>query len=306
MSDIFVKQTLFDRIINVKLFTVGAAAAALASRGETVTLGNGQVAAVTNYVQCPPTGRKPTISIRGRILPSPILSDIELRITNLYTGDIPLDAFKYLKVEAGYAGNLQAAIEGEVVNAYQETPGPDGVTVFSMLLGFFTNWSNVAGSKGWEKGTQINLILKDCAQLLGMTLKSFLPDSLVSQAAYSFTGLVSRFVSDLAQSLGVNIFPDGSVLKAYQKSGSTDKRYLVKYLVSPPRHEAYGYNMTALWEPGARPGDILDLDTRFVRQSFGGAQVGQQQTSFIIQTITFGFSTTEDENSMNVIATAAS
>jgi hypothetical protein len=299
MSDALAVK-LFDKIINVKLFAVGSNGI-----GESVTLGNGQTAILSSYIQCPRVGRKPTINFRGKILPSPILSDLELRITNLYTGDTPLDAYKYLKIEAGYAGALSSSVEGEVVNAYQETPGPDGVTVFVMLLGFFTNWSNVTTTLFFPDGVKINTVLSACASSLGMTLKSFIPDSLVSQISYSFTGLVSRFISDLAAALGITVFPDGSVLKAFEKAGSTDKHHVMRYFINAPKHEAYGYNLSAPWNPDIRPGDILDIDTRFVRQTFGGAQVGSQNTAFITQTVSFDFSTTDDTNSMTIIATAA-
>jgi hypothetical protein len=300
MSDIL-QTKLFDKIINVKLFAVGSNVVA----GETVTLGNGQIAVLSSYIQCPRTGRKPSINFRGKILPSPILSDLELRITNLYTGDVPLDAYKYLRIEAGYAGALSSSVEGEVVNAYQETPGPDGVTVFVMLLGFFTNWSNITRTLQWPSGTKINAILSECAVALGMTLKSFISDALLSQVSYSFTGLVSRFLSDLASGLGINIFPDSGLLKAFEKAGSTDKHHVMRFFINAPKHEAYGYNLTAPWNPDIRPGDILDIDTRFVRQTFGGAQVGSQNTAFVAQTVSFDFSTTDDTNSMTIIATAA-
>ncbi len=298
MSDV-TTQRLFDKIINVQLYAVGAVS------GDTVTLGNGQVVGLSSYIQCPKVGRKPSINIRGRILPSPVLDGVELRITNLITGEVPLDAYKYLKIEAGYAGALSSAIEGEVVNAYQETPGPDGVTVFVMLLGYFSNWSNVTATLSWAAGTRVNTILSTCAQALGMTSKSFLPDSLVTQSSYSFSGLVSRFISDMSSSLGVNIFPDGPLLKAIEKDKSSDKHHIMRYFINAPKHEAYGYNLTAPWNPEIRPGDILDIDTRFVRQTFGGAQVGSQNTAFVAQTVTFDFSTTDETNTMAILATAA-
>ena len=37
-------------------------------------------------------------------------------------------------------------IEGEIVNAYQETPGPDGVTVFMLQLGLYTAWNTTVSS----------------------------------------------------------------------------------------------------------------------------------------------------------------
>jgi len=91
MSDITrpFEAKLFDKIINVTL---------VKKDGE------------SDYIRCPKVGRKPTINFRGKILPSPVLSDLELRITNLDTGDTPLDAYKYLKIQAGYADSLNTTI----------------------------------------------------------------------------------------------------------------------------------------------------------------------------------------------------
>lgn len=275
---------LFDKIINVQLV---------------------QKSGVSTYIPCPKTGRKPTISVSGKILPSPILSELTLRVTNLLTGDTPLDAYKYLKIEAGYADSLSATIEGEVVNAYQETPGPDGVTIFHMLLGYFTNWVNVTGSLQWPAGTSINTILQSCATLLEMTVKTTLPESLQSAVPYSFSGSVGKFLSDMATALGFTVYPNGPYLMAFYANEDTRLYHSIKYLTTPPRHEAYGYNLTAPWDPTVRPGDIVVVDTRYVRQTFGGAQVGNPTTNFIVQTVSFDFSTTDETNSMVILATAA-
>lgn len=277
---------LFDKIINV-----------------TLKQKTGEI----SYIQCPRIGRKPTINISGKILPSPILSEIDLRITNLFTGDTPLDAYKYLKIEAGYAGDLKATIEGEVVNAYQETPGPDGITVFKMLQGYFTNWTNVTGSNQWTAGDGVNTVLGYLAGLLGLELKSTLPDSLqiAAPSGWNFTGLVKDFLIDLASRLNIYIYPSGPFLIVYDSKGSSGIFHTLKYFITPPRHEAYGYNLTAPWDPTIRPGDILTVDTRYMRQTYGGAQVGNSQTNFIANTISFDFGTTDETNSMIILAVAA-
>ena len=146
MSDIFApgKYPLFDKLINIKLFTTSAAAGQLANRGETVNLGNGQVVGLSDYIQCPSFGQKPSINIQGYMNEACVIQDCDIRITNLLTGDTPLTAYKKLKIDAGYAGQQKTTIECEVNNAYpqEETPGPDGITIFKSFLGCSTNWTN--------------------------------------------------------------------------------------------------------------------------------------------------------------------
>lgn len=275
---------LFDKIINVEL---------MQKTGE------------TTYIETPKIGRKPTINVSGKILPSPILSDIDLRMTNLITGDVPLDAYKYLKIQAGYAGSLNATIQAEVVNAYQETPGPDGITVFKMLLGGFTNWTNVTISNQWNAGTQLKTVLQFLAQALSLTLQSTLPDSMALQSNWAFTGLAKDFIAKIAQTLNINIYPSGPFLVAFAINGNTGVEHVIRYLITPPRHEAYGYNFTAPWDPTLRPGDICIVDSRYMRQTYGGAQVSGGQTMFVAQTVSFDFGTTDDTNSMIVLAVSA-
>ena len=275
---------LFDKIINVRLIQ-----------------NNGD----TDYVQCPKIGRKPSINISGKILPSPVLSDIDLRMTNLFTGDTPLDAFKYLEIQAGYSGSLGATIRGEVVNAYQETPGPDGVTVFKMLLGGFTNWTNVTISNQWQSGTKVSTVLQFLADQLQLTLNSTLDASLTLQTNWAFTGLARDFVIQISQVLNINLYPAATFLVAFAIGGNTGVEHVINYLITPPRHEAYGYNFTAPWDPTMRPGDICVVDTRYMRQTYGGAQLGNSQTRFITQTISFDFGTMDESNSMIVLAVAA-
>lgn len=300
------RAKLLDKIINLKLFVVGQSADSLISSGETVTLGNGQIANLSAYIQCPKIGRKPTISIKGKILPSPILSGVEIRVTNLFTGQTPLDAYKYIRAECGYSGMLGAPIEGEIANAYQETPGPDGVTVFVMLLGYFTNWNNVFKVQYWPEGTARKTILDWCATELGMTLQYVGSGGKeTTDTSYQFSGKVSDFVAQLASSWNVNIYPDGQILKVYPKDSSTGLQYIVEFVTIPPRHEAYGYNLTAPWLPSIRPGDEMVISTKYVRQTYGGANAASSTTIFIANTISFDFSTTEEQNTMTVLAVAA-
>lgn len=299
------ERPLFDKIINVGLYTLAGGGAAIVSGGGSVTLGNGQQAFLASSIICPPTGRKPTISLKGTILPSPILSAIELRVTNFIT-DIPLDQYVYVKIQAGYSTALDASIEGEIVNAYQETPGPDGITVFYLMLGLFSAWNNTMASLSWPAGTSVNSILDQCASLMGYQgVQSYVDNSLTTQTSWSFSGLVSRFLSDFGAAFGINVYPLGQIIRAITSKQSTTIVHNIRYLKNPPRHDASGYNFVAPWDPSLRPNDQVEIATPYMRQTFGGAQVGNATTRFIAQTIAFDFSTTDDTNEMTVLATAA-
>lgn len=280
---------LFDKVINVALMR--------GLPGQTPTVVN------ADYIQTPRFGRKPTINITGKMTANTALFDIELRITNLDTGDTPLDAYKYLRISAGYRDSLGTTIEGEVVNAYQETPGPDGITVFHMLQGYFSDWFNVTASNSWPKGTSVNTILNTLCFYLGMRLASTLPDSLETATAWSFTGSVSKFISDISGALGFNCYPNGQFLVAYQFQSDTGVVHDIKYVTTPPRRDAAGYNLVAPWDPTVRPGDVCIIKTEYARQTYGGAQVGRSQVEFICQTVSFDFSTTDDTNSMHLLLT---
>jgi hypothetical protein len=93
-------------------------------------------------INCPATGFKPKISMSGSLIAKSLFCHIELRIQNAF---ITFDNghYKYVQIQAGYQANLKAdgiskdipaMITGQITQAYVETPGPDGVTLFIVLL----------------------------------------------------------------------------------------------------------------------------------------------------------------------------
>lgn len=288
MSDLLMAGSypLFDKIINLTLV---------------------QKDGSERYIKCPSFGQKPSINIQGTMNPACVIQDCDVRITNLLTGDTPLTAYKYLKIEAGYSGQQRATIECEVNNAYQETPGPDGITIFKSFLGYWTNWANATMSQQWTTGTNVSTVLDFCATQLGLTLKSSLSNDVQIQApsGWGFTGLVKDFLTDIAKVLNVNIYPSGPFLIAFPIGGNTQARHVLQYFTTPPRHEAYGYNLTCPWDPTVRPGDVITVNTRYMRQTYGGSVVDATGTSFVVRTLAYDFSTNDDTNSMIIMATEA-
>jgi hypothetical protein len=54
-----------------------------------------------------------------------------------------------------------------------------------------------------------------------------------------------------------------------------------------------------------RPGDVVTVNTRYMRQTYGGSVVDATGTSFVVQTLAYDFSTNDDTNSMIIMATEA-
>ena len=104
-------------------------------------------------------GRKQTVRLKGRLLPSNILIGLELRVTNLYLAK-PLSSYKSVRVKAGYRGqsggqSVTTAFEGSIQFAFQELPGPDSVVCFQFLLGDLTNWTGALYAGTLEGGTSL-------------------------------------------------------------------------------------------------------------------------------------------------------
>ena len=69
------------------------------------------------------------------------------------------------------------------------------------------------------------------------------------------------------------------------------------------RKDASGYNVKALWVPTIRPGDTVDIDLRYFRQTFGGAQVAFGNL-FNVLKVEFEFDTIEPINNMRLVLLA--
>ncbi len=288
------KYNLLDKIINVTFKQV---------IGEDA---NGPVYGNPRYITCPEFGQKPTISVSGKFIPSPIVSDLELRITNFIIGatdDTALDTFKYAEIELGYASSLKTSIAGQILYAYQETPGPDGVTVFQFLIGQYKEWVNTKVSKSWNPGTPVNQILGDCAKLLGLSLTSTLPDTMKTSTQLYCTGYVKDFLGTLAAAYRVMVRPDGAFLIVCNNDDGTGVVHVIENVTTPPRRDASGYNLTAPFDPSIRPNDTVRIDSLFSRSSYGGSLVNKNATDFIAQVITFDFCTTDDTNHMIIMMT---
>jgi len=298
---------LFDKIINISLFRstpgIGVAGAGAANKA-------GSYASVT----CPPTGRKPTIRLSGEMVSTFTLTRLELRITNFET-DVPLSQYTmanggHSSVVAGYAGSLKGAFYGEILNAYQELPGPDGVTMFEFLVGSFYNWTTKTIKVNYGGGVPLRSVLSDVAGALGLSLLYYADARLVTPFnGIHHNGLAKDLllkIMKMFRSQGYNgdwsglmLRPDGQNLIATNRDLGTGLTYQLDY-VSMVNHTAAGFEIQAPWVPSIRPDDYIQIDPRYFRQGIGGAFVAVQGTIFQVIRVSFDFCTTDSTNMMTL------
>jgi hypothetical protein len=298
---------MFDKIATISLFRAD---------GSVVT------------IACPPGGRKPTIRLTGTMLSQDKILQVEVRVTNFVT-DVPLSEYTHvagaplgtgghITVAAGYAGNVMTNLEGEAMNAYQETPGPDGVTVLQMLVGSFTDWTTKKLNGNWAAGTPLYIppaggVLGEVANALGLTLIYYADPSLVLPCNVSSNGLAKELIAKLKTIFakkgphgdwsGLEVRPDGANLIALNRDTGTGLVYELNY-ISLANHTAAGYNIQAPWVPAIRPQDTVKVDPSYFRQTFGGSVVGGTGSTFRVISNAFDFCTTDDTNLMSLVLVA--
>lgn len=246
-------------------------------------------------IRTPLTGRKPQLNLKGSLLPAYNVAQIEVRATNFYT-DIDLGQYKYAKVEAGYFGAPGIAFEGALLLSYLEKPSPDSVTVFPMVLGNYSVYSDSVIVKEWVAGTGLRTILTEVANSMGMILSYDAEDYIIEQKVIS-EGRTKDFINKLTRMLpNLRIQFDSKRLIVYNTTkGRSDFYTIDKIAMAVKKGEAL--TLTGPWIPTMRPGDIAKVDPFFYKQSIGSTFVPFKTDQFIINVIDFSFGTIEG-NSM--------
>jgi hypothetical protein len=288
---------LWDKVIDVTLITAD---------GETDT------------IQTPDPGegmgRKPTIRLKGKLIPQNTLLQVELRVTNLYLAR-PLSDYKTVKVQAGYRKTLQVGFTGSILVAFQELPGPDGVTCFQLLLGSMDAWTGATFSGEIAEGTMLSAACQQIADGLGLTLQyNISPDVPISKDV-QFNGLLKDLIPHIEQLFeayddqgtftGVKICPYNNLLLVYRGNlGMTQTQFVRLDYITLAKHTSAGYEIQAPWVPGLAPGNIIIIDPKYFRQSFGGSQVKSGNT-FRILMLEFDFCTSDATNYMSLVSISA-
>jgi hypothetical protein len=272
------KIELFDKIINVELAGSGG----------------------SDKIECPEEGRKPMISLKGKFVQADIIQEIELRLTNFYPKK-SLSDYTNVRITAGYKNNLQTKIEGIIMNSYQETPPPDGITTFEIITGDLVKFTTETINKNYSANTSLSTILDDVAKALGLTLKSNLKNVNVP-VAYSFNGLAK----DLLHKIKINfptvvIRPEGSMLYVFDESDGTGIIHNLEYIKNAKK-DASGFTITCPWFPAIKPGDSVMANPKYYKASYGSS--GITGGKFLVITVDFEFDTCGEVNTMNILTVA--
>jgi hypothetical protein len=250
-------------------------------------------------------GVKPNIVLSGSIPANEVAANVSLRVTNLR---LPwaLDASCWLQVRAGYADNLSTVFEGQITNSFQEKPSPDGVMVIESLIGHSDAWmfGNIS-IVDIRSGTSLNSVLNTVAQALNLTLKSYLDDGVTFKPwSWGFVGPINQCVIQLKRMFDFAIRRDANYLVAYPY-GSTVISSTVwePTFVTSVTKDAENITLICPWIPGMLPADLVKINTKYYKQTFGGAQTAAYDT-FQCGKIDFEFGTIS-ENKMTALLLAS-
>ena len=312
-------NALFDKIINVYLYNGNPS-----DHGELIQTTTSPDATKVYAIECPLYGMKPWIGISGEMISSNLLNSIDVKIKNFVTvgGDISLTDFKYIRIVAGYRGGIQTSIEGSIVNRYQESAGPDGVTVFHVLQGDYFSWNTSLINTTFQAGIPLKSAYQTIiAEMPGFDLYDpagyFDHNNITLVAPLSVNGLCKNALVELTKTYGQIIplddkdpksgpycmdFIDGKVVIYPQQSG-TGNQYTLNFLNSAPAMDSGSMSAIAPWLPTIRAFDTVNISSVYVRQTYGAALKTVPYTKFTVLRYKFDFNTVEDSNTMNLYLT---
>lgn len=290
--------TLFDKYINIHFMKTKES-----GKIEGNALGQGGLvdSMTDTVIRTPLTGMKPNITIKGTFLPSYGLASPEIRITNFYP-DRDLNDYKYIMVEAGYIGSMSTAFIANMLefSPFVEKPSPDGILAILCAIGDYERVVSTTLSKTWEVGSSVRAMLQIIAGELGLYLDFNVPDVALEEKV-----IVAGRIVDLIPKLK-DILPDAIItldsnrLRIYTTQQGTTVRFKPSH-ISMATKKGQALTIIAPWIPELRPGDILELEPAFYKQSIGSTLLKFKSNDFVVISIDFAFSTT-DQNSMIVLA----
>lgn len=272
--------TNFDKIINVTFQT-----------------GSGD----SETIQCPDIGQKPDITISGELTSQTIISNMELRITNLYLKN-SLDNYKTYSIQAGYKGKLGLEITGQVdlTNSYIENPSPDGVTVFELKVGNVTDWLTKTINIMMDENQTLESVVGQIAQQLGLTPELNYINTI--KCPFYFNGYAKDALIKLKGMFpNLLIRPDGNFLYVWHWDEGTGITYTIENVTQATK-TAGGFTIVCPCDFSLRPGDTVIIHPKYFKQQFGGQF--NTSTKFLIATIAYNFGTNNAWNSMNIVSVA--
>lgn len=251
-------------------------------------------------IECPVKGRKPNISISGTLLPVDYMSDIEIRVVNLYIERG--QTFQKVQVEAGYENSMSIAFEGEITNIYDESPGPEKVTVINCTQCKVKNMLSNVVALNLEKGFTLNSALSQIAKAAELDEPEIVfTETETSGAAFTFNGTVQEALHQIAPLFPgvILMFTDRTIKAVKQEISPTEKIKIIKFLQSPPQVTGTVVIIKAPFDPAIKPGDVVTVQnvSYMTRRTIS---VGTLMNKYRINSIEFRFSTVQGSNTMTL------
>lgn len=251
-------------------------------------------------IECPSKGRKPNIQISGTLLPVDYMSDVEIRVINLYIDRG--QTFQKVRVEAGYENSMSVAFEGEITNIYDESPGPEKVTVINCVQCKVKNMLSNVIALNLEKGFTLNSALSQITKAAELDAPEIVfSDVETCASAFTFNGTVQEALHQLAPLFPevTLMFTDRTIKAVKQEISPTERAKVIKFLQSPPQVTGTVVIIKAPFDPAIKPGDVVTVQnvSYLSRKTIS---VGTLMNQYRINSVEFRFSTVQGSNQMTL------
>ena len=266
--------------------------------------------------------RKPEISIQGTFIPTTGMVGIQVRITNFET---PFPIWQYgslnsdlqhqhkLVVEVGYKSNpsLSMRFSGMIMTGTQEKPGPDSITVLTLMLGDFESYNNYPiASINYNSGDSVSDVINSLLAKLKSQSRYFdyvavdgATDHALAQKlegiGFHARGTLKDIINELHERYNMDITFQGNSCRVLRHGQYFAQNVFdITYVTSITR-AAEKYIIKAPWVPKILPGDTINVDPRTAKQNLGG-QVAPPSILQQVLSVEFDFSTVGKTNNMTI------
>ena len=257
-------------------------------------------------IKTPRYGRKPQISISGKLGMERNASEFDLRITNLYS-DAILSGLTSIEVFAGYADNLSFALSGSVQNVYTENPAPDKVTVIQCVTAEYDTWLNKTSKIEFHSSFSVKEFADKVSSALGFD--SAIIDSDIAgetfNAPFAHNGRIIDAIGKFIKGININdlcITPQNKRLRIFRASANGkvySAVHTLNLLSQAPQFSGGVVNLVAPWTPTVKPGDLVMFPAEIAKTSIGALQYNKA----VVDTVNFSFSTIGEDNQMTILGT---
>ena len=274
----------------------------------TITLYSDEFMTKAFVIKCPEKGRKPNIEISGQLMPFDVLSQIEIRLVNFYSSrEKP---FTHIMVSAGYANSEHVSFKGQITNIYDESPGPEKVTVIVCTTGNLIRNLNQTVSLELSAGYKLSDALAQVKNQAGFKAATEYENdttdlaSLTDSATLKFDGAPKDALHEIAQRFKDSVYITFSdekimVVAKSNKSGTHPGFINIPYLKAPLVLAGDTAVIKAPWNPSVRPFSWVRADTSQYK-SKGTLKTSVKREYYRVNSVDFNFSTVTGNNTMTL------